>query len=39
MNTKQALDLLKSGNACFVSGALTPKDNYATLREIGRAHV
>ena len=33
MNTKQALDLLKSGNARFVSGALTPKDNYATLRE------
>jgi carbonic anhydrase len=33
MNTKQALDLLKAGNARFVSGALTPKDNYATLRE------
>ena len=33
MNTKQALDLLKSGNARFVSGTLTPKDNYATLRE------
>ena len=33
MNTKQALDLLKEGNARFVSGDLTPKDNYATLRE------
>ena len=33
MNTKQALDLLKAGNARFFSGALTPKDNYATLRE------
>ena len=33
MNTKQAIDLLKAGNARFVSGALTPKDNYATLRE------
>ena len=33
MNTKQALDLLKAGNARFVSGALIPKDNYATLRE------
>ena len=33
MNTKQALDLLKSGNARFVSGALTPKYDYATLRE------
>ena len=33
MNTKQALNLLKEGNARFVSGDLTPKDNYATLRE------
>lgn len=35
MNTQsdKALDLLRSGNARFVSGALTPKDNYATLRE------
>ena len=28
-----ALQSLKSGNARFVSGALTPKDNYAELRE------
>ena len=33
MNTKQAINLLKEGNARFVSGELTPKDNYATLRE------
>ena len=35
MNTQSdnALDLLKSGNARFVAGALTPKDNYAELRE------
>ena len=33
MNTKQAIDLLKAGNASFISGALTPIDNYATLRE------
>ena len=35
MNTQsdKALDLLKSGNARFVSGTLTPKDDYATLRE------
>ena len=33
MDSQQALDLLKSGNARFVSGALTPKDDYATLRE------
>ena len=32
-NSQQALDLLKAGNARFVSGALTPKDDYATLRE------
>lgn len=32
-NTQQALDQLKSGNARFVSGALTPKDDYAELRE------
>ena len=33
MNTKQALDLLKAGNARFVSGALAQKNDYATLRE------
>ena len=33
IDSQQALDLLKEGNARFVSGALTPKDNYATLRE------
>ena len=33
MNTKLALELLKEGNARFVSGALTQKDDYATLRE------
>ena len=35
MNTQsdKALDLLKSGNARFVSGTLTPKNDYATLRE------
>ena len=35
MNTQldKALDLLKSGNARFVSGALTPKNDYAELRE------
>ena len=32
-DSKQALDLLKAGNARFVSGALAPKDDYATLRE------
>ena len=32
MNTKQALDLLKAGNARFVSGALVQKDDYTTLR-------
>ena len=32
MNTKQALDLLKAGNARFVSGALAQKDDYTTLR-------
>ena len=32
-NSQQALDLLKAGNARFVSGALTPKDDYTTLRE------
>ena len=32
-DSKQTLDLLKSGNARFVSGDLTPKDDYATLRE------
>ena len=35
MNTQseKALDLLKSGNARFISGAMTPKDDYAILRE------
>ena len=33
IDSQQALDLLKEGNARFVSGALTPKDDYATLRE------
>ena len=35
MNTQtdKALDLLKSGNARFISGVLTPKDDYAELRE------
>ena len=32
-DSQQALNHLKAGNARFVSGALTPKDNYATLRE------
>lgn len=32
-NTQQALDLLKEGNNRFISGALTPKDDYTTLRE------
>ena len=32
-NSQQALDLLKEGNARFVSGNLTPKDNYSELRE------
>ena len=29
----KALELLKAGNSRFVSGALTPKDDYAALRE------
>ena len=33
IDSKQALDLLKAGNARFITGALTPKDNYAELRE------
>jgi carbonic anhydrase len=33
MDSEQALDLLKAGNARFLSGALTPKDDYAALRE------
>ena len=33
MDSNQALDLLKAGNARFISGALTPKDDYAELRE------
>lgn len=32
-NSQQALDLLKEGNARFISGSLTPKDDYAFLRE------
>ena len=32
-NAQHALELLKEGNTRFVSGALTPKDDYATLRE------
>ncbi|MCR5660262.1 MAG: carbonic anhydrase [Bacteroidales bacterium] len=31
-NTQQALALLKAGNDRFVSGALTPTDDYALLR-------
>ena len=33
IDSQQALNLLKAGNSRFVSGALTPKDNYAGLRE------
>jgi len=33
IDSQKALDLLKEGNARFVSGALTPKDDYAQLRE------
>ena len=33
IDSQQALDLLKAGNTRFVSGALTPKDDYAELRE------
>ena len=32
-DSNNALDLLKEGNTRFVSGTLTPKDNYAELRE------
>ena len=32
-DSQQALNHLKEGNARFVSGALTQKDDYATLRE------
>ena len=32
-DSQQALEILKEGNARFVSGALTPKDDYAELRE------
>ena len=32
-DSQQALELLKEGNARFVSGSLTQKDDYATLRE------
>ena len=33
IDSQQALDLLKEGNARFVSGDLRPKDDYASLRE------
>ncbi len=33
IDSQQAIDLLKKGNTRFVSGALTPKDDYTTLRE------
>ena len=32
-NAQHALELLKEGNTRFVSGTLTPKDDYAALRE------
>ena len=32
-DSQKALKQLKAGNSRFVSGDLTPKDNYATLRE------
>ena len=32
IDSQNALNLLKEGNARFVSGALAPKDNYAELR-------
>ena len=32
-NSQHALDLLKEGNARFVSGDLIPKDDYSELRE------
>ena len=32
-DSQKALELLKEGNARFISGTLTPKDNYAELRE------
>ena len=32
-DSQQALDQLKEGNARFLSGDLTPKDDYAALRE------
>ena len=33
IDSQKALDLLKEGNNRFVSGAMTPKDDYAELRE------
>ena len=33
IKAEKALELLKSGNARFVSGTLTPKDNYTELRK------
>ena len=33
IDSQQAIDLLKEGNARFISGALTPKDNYTELRK------
>ena len=32
-DSQKALDLLKTGNARFVSGELSPKDDYSALRE------
>ena len=33
IQSDKALELLKAGNARFISGALTPKDDYSALRE------
>ena len=33
MDSQQALDQLKTGNARFISGTITPKDDYTELRE------
>ena len=33
IDSQKALELLKEGNTRFISGTLTPKDNYAELRE------
>ena len=37
IDSQKAVELLKEGNARFVSGALAPKDDYAELREQLRA--